>query len=165
MTLYQYNSAIANFNFAIDEATGEITNGEEYDRLNQERNEKVENTALLIKDKVAFLKAIEDEEKQLAAKKQTLKNEIQWLKDYLGMILGQYETFKTARVTISHRNTEAVEYEDEQKLAMWLRRHKKSDLTSVKYKVNSKADIKALIKSGVKVPFAKIVENNNIQIK
>ena len=48
-TLYEINEKLLNFEFEIDEETGEILNAGELDNLELARDEKIENLCLYIK--------------------------------------------------------------------------------------------------------------------
>ena len=87
---------------------------------------------------------------QLAA-----KNKAESLKRYLEMALGG-EKFKTSKVSISYRKSEIIEIDEIEKLSdKFIKIEKKAD----------KKAIKVAIKEGAEIVGARIVENNNIQIK
>ena len=46
MTLYEIDKALADFEFEIDEDTGEILNAADLDELNLARDQKIENIGL-----------------------------------------------------------------------------------------------------------------------
>ena len=50
MNLFDVNSDIENFEFKCDEETGEILNLDELDNLKMQKDEKIENIALYIKN-------------------------------------------------------------------------------------------------------------------
>lgn len=50
MKLYEIDKAIEDFEFQIDDATGEILNIDELDNLELNKHDKVENIALFIKN-------------------------------------------------------------------------------------------------------------------
>lgn len=68
----------------VDEETGEIIDLEKLEALNIERDKKVEGIALAVKNYAAEAKAIKEEEEKL----------------------------KTARVSVSYRNSESVTIDD-----------------------------------------------------
>ena len=111
MTLYEINKAIEEtFYSAIDPETGEILSDEALaalDQLEEDRAVKVENIALFVKNLTAEADAIKAEEDRLHARRKTAENRAQWLKDYLNNMLAG-EKFKTARCSVSFRNTDSV---------------------------------------------------------
>ena len=164
MKLYEYNEAIANFAFQIDEETGEVLNCEEFEALQLGRREKILATGLKIKDLESDNKAIDDEIKRLQAWKETGKNEIAWLKDYLSRMLEDGEKVSEPNLKIGWRSSEALGITDEPALIEWLKLNRPEGLTFKEPTVNKTA-VKGLIKQGVKIPMAKIEQRNNIQIK
>lgn len=154
--LYELNAMIEAFEFEIDEETGEITNIGDLDALQIERDEKMENIALWIKNLKADAKAYADEEKSFYAKKKAAENKVESLKNYLQYCLNG-EKFKTDRVTVSYRNSKSADIVNE-------------SLIPEEYKVPqepkiSKADILKDLKEGKDVPGANLKEKQSIQIK
>lgn len=155
-TLYELTHALATFDFEIDEETGEIINAEELDALEIERDEKIENIALWIKNLTSDAEAYKKEKESFAKKEQTAKKKVESLKEYLRWNLDG-EKFKTDRVTISWRRSEAVEIIDQEKIpkGWFVEQDPKLD----------KAGIKAALKDGEEIPGVILKENNSIQIK
>ena len=157
MNLYELNRAIAEFDLEIDEETGEITNLDELDQITLERDEKVENIALWVKDLLAEADAIKAEEQALAKRRKQAENKAERLKDYLmGNLAG--EKFKTPKVAISYRTSEAVEILDENLIP--------EEFLAIKteYKPDKKA-IKDELKAGGEVEGAELVKRTSLQIK
>ena len=76
MTLFELNDALRNFNLEIDEETGEILNAAELDALEMQRDEKIENIALWIKNLKAEAEAVKMKaEAEAEAKRLVLKAE------------------------------------------------------------------------------------------
>ena len=155
-TLYELTSALAEFDFDIDEETGEILNAEELDALEIERDEKIENIALWIKNLTSDAEAYKKEKDNFAKKEQAAKKKVESLKEYLRWNLDG-EKFKTDRVTISWRRSEAVEVIDQEKIP-------KGWFVDQEPKLD-KAGIKAALKDGEEIPGVILKENNSIQIK
>lgn len=155
-TLYELTSALAEFDFDIDEETGEILNAEELDALEIERDEKIENIALWIKNLTSDAEAYKKEKDNFAKKEQAAKKKVESLKEYLRWNLDG-EKFKTDRVTISWRRSEAVEVINQEKIpkGWFIDQDPKLD----------KAGIKAALKDGEEIPGVILKENNSIQIK
>lgn len=108
MTLYEIDSAIMD---CVDEETGEIIDLEKLEALNIERDKKVEGIALAVKNYAAEAKAIKEEEEKLAKRRRSCENAAQRCKDYLSHALDG-EKLKTARVSVSYRNSESVTIDD-----------------------------------------------------
>lgn len=112
MTLYELNDSIRRaIEQGFDEETGEIFDADALEALEIQRDEKIENIALFIKELTAEAKAIKEEKMTLAKRQQTAENKAEWLKQYLTKCLDG-EKFKTAKVAISYRKSETVEFID-----------------------------------------------------
>lgn len=106
MTLYEIDSRIEEIIANADPETGEI----DFDALESaemERNAKCENIALALKNYEAEAKAYAAEEKAFKERKQTAERQVKKLKEYLGYALN-YEKFKTTKVAVTFRKSEAV---------------------------------------------------------
>lgn len=154
--LYEINSQIENFDFEIDEETGEILNFKELENLEIERAEKIENIALWYKNLLSDAEAFKAEEKAFKERREQAEKKAESLKNYLNFAL-KGETFKTVKVEIKYRKSESVNVTDVSKLA-------REYLTIVEPKPNKTA-IKKAIKDGKIIEGAEIIVNNNIQIK
>jgi hypothetical protein len=154
--LYEINSQIENFDFEIDEETGEILNFKELENLEIERAEKIENIALWYKNLLSDAEAFKAEEKAFKERREQAEKKAESLKNYLNFAL-MGETFKTVKVEIKYRKSESVNVTDVSKLA-------REYLTIVEPKPNKTA-IKKAIKDGKIIEGAEIIVNNNIQIK
>ena len=110
--LYEIKLALATYEMEFDPETGEWTNEDELDALNMERDEKIENILLWVKNLKADAKAIKDEEDALKARRKALENKAEHLTDYVAFGLAG-EKFSTPRVAVQWRRTESVEILDE----------------------------------------------------
>ena len=157
MNLYEIDERLE---LGFDTETGEILDSDYLDKLEMERDSKIENIALWIKNLKSDAEALKAEKEVFAQRQKSAENKMEQLKKYLANVLGG-EKFKTVKVLISYRKSESVEVEDMQKLLDF------GDDTLIKYAepTANKTAIKAAIKSGVVVPGVKISENNNMQIK
>lgn len=154
--LYELTRAIEEFDLEIDEETGEVTNLDELDALELERDTKVENIALWVKNLTAEAAAIKAEVQNLTKRQKAAENKAERLKDYLiGNLAG--EKFKTPKVAISYRTSESVELtgEPEDLPPEFLRQKLEA----------KKTDIKKALKAGRTVPGAVLVEKQNLQIR
>lgn len=111
-TLYEINDAyIDAFNRAVDPETGEIMDEDawaEFEQLTLDRDTKIENTALFIKNLRSDAEAYKAEKDSFAKKQKAAENTAENLKKYLQRILNG-EKFKSTRVSVSHRKSEVVE--------------------------------------------------------
>lgn len=166
MKLYEIDAAIESlYAEAVDPETGEISEEafERLDALQMERAEKIENVALWHKNALAESKAIGDEIEALRARKKALDAKLEWQKGYLSRALSG-EKFETPRVAVTYRKSEAVTIDDEAAFCEFYKDDDSIVTTSVKLSAN-KTNLKKLLKSGVPVVGASLVERLNIQIK
>lgn len=157
MNLYELNKAIADFDLEIDEETGEVLNADDLDQITLARDEKIENIALWVKDLLAEADAIKAEEQALAKRRKQAENKADWLKRYVAQAL-EGEKFKTPRVAISYRTSEAVEILDEDLIP------EEFLMIKTEYKPDKKA-IKDELKVGGEVEGAVLVKRTSLQIK
>ena len=161
MNLYEINSQIENFEFKFDEETGEVLNMNELDELQMEKDEKIENIALWIKNLKADEKALDDEIKVLQARKKAKKNRVENLSSYLEMALNGSK-FERNRVSISFRKSTSVIIDDEQG---FIDMFGETEMISQKVVTSiNKKEVKAYLKDNVS-SLAHIEERQNIQIK
>lgn len=113
MTLYEINKQIMDaVEYGCDSETGEIIDASALDTLKIARDEKHENTALLIKDLRAQEKAIAEEEAALHKRRTTLANKAGSLAEYLQWSLDG-EMLTTPRCAVQYRRTQVVNITDE----------------------------------------------------
>ena len=106
-TLYELTDALKNFELDIDEETGEILNSDELDALELERDTKIENIALWVKNLLSDAEAYKREKDNFYSKEKAAKNKAERLKGYLEYVLAG-DKFKSDRVTISYRKSESL---------------------------------------------------------
>ena len=158
MNIYEIDNAMFSL---IDEETGEIKDYEAFEEMQMIPEEKIENTALWYKNLVAESKAIREEEKALAERRKSLENKAEQLKDYVNQAL-QGNKFSTSKVAISYRKSTAVEVDDE--FIDYAMKNNDRLLTFKKPEAN-KTVIKDMLKDGVEIPHATLIERNNMSIK
>ena len=164
MTLFEINNEIRSIlDFvAVDEETGELIGSIDFARINElnlERTTKIENLALFAKELMVEIDAIKEEANTLKERAKVKENKLEDIKSYLSFILrDNCETrFETPRTLLSFRKSEVVEI-DESKLPKKYMK-KKIELSP------DKVGIRKLLKSGVLVRGASLVEKQNLQIK
>lgn len=155
--IYQIKQEIENFNFEIDEETGEFLNALAWDELNMAYEEKVENIACYIKNLASDVLAFKAEEESIAKRRKSMEKKIDYLKKLLSNNMGG-EKFSTAKCAVSFRRSETVDVEDVALLPAELLRVKTT------YEADKTA-IKAAIKAGKEVKGCRLVENISTQIK
>lgn len=158
MNLYEINQEVLNL---VDMETGEIEDFERFEQLSMERNSKIENIALWIKNlnaESAALKAeklaFDEREKQASAKAESLRG-------YLERILCG-ETFKTPKVNLTYRKSVQTVVDDG--FVEWAKTNK-PELLSMNEPAANKTAIKNAISSGECFEFAHLEERQNLQIK
>lgn len=156
MTLYEINEQIQKaIELGFDPETGEILDASALEQLQLDRDEKIENICLFIKDLKAEAAALDAEKKNLDARSTVAKRKSDSLSRYLQAMLDG-EKFKTARCSISYRKTSAVIVDDENELPELCVRIKKEP---------NKTAIKDYINAGVSVPGAHIEDRQSMIIK
>lgn len=154
--LYDLVREIEDFEFEIDEETGEILNANDLDNLELEKNEKIEQLCLWIKNLKSDAAAYKAEKDSFAKKQKAAENKAESIKNYIAYILAG-EKFKTDRVTVSYRKSEQVECPDMSLVDDDYLRFKEPELDKTK--------IKKALKDGIKVGGCMLVERQNMQIK
>ena len=158
MKLYEIDSAIYE---CIDAETGEIIDIDKLNNLMMERDAKIEGAACWIKDLKAEAEAIKAEKMKLAERQRIAENKAESLKKWLAFAL-QGEKFKTARCSVSFRNTEFVEVTPEGLNGLM---HGHDELLTYKDPEPNKTAIKQAIKDGLNVPGVQLVQNVSTIIK
>lgn len=163
MTLYEINEKLTNMvENSIDLETGEILfTDEDIEALQMERDEKIENIVLYIKNQDAFGKALREEEKVLAARRKTIENRVERLKEYLTRQLAG-EKFATTKCAISFRKSVSPEFDED--FIGWAKDFGEQYLRYKEPEVN-KTEVGKALKQGIEVPHARLEEHLNIQIK
>lgn len=152
-TLYEIDSAIMD---CVDSDTGEIINEDKLNALLMERSEKLEGVALWIKNLESLVTALKVEEETLKKRREMTSKKVESLKNWLSAA-ADYQKFETSRVAVSFRRSEQTIVDESVIDKKWLKE-------KVTY-TPDKSAIKAAIKAGQTVAGAKIVVNQNIQIK
>lgn len=156
MTLYEINEKLRDFEFEIDEETGEIMNEDELDALEMSRAEKMRNICMLIKNYRAEAAVLKAEADAFTRRYKHAKNEAENLANYLQREL-RGESFKCTEAAVSYRKSEVVECDDISLVPADFLKYKEPEI--------DKAGIKAAIKNGVEIRGCRLVERQNIQIK
>ena len=149
MNLFEIKNEIMN---CWDQETGEIFDSKKMDQLEMERDTKIENIALYIKNLTADAEALKAEKQSFAERQKAAENKAEALKRYLA---GQ--KFSTPRVAISFRKTSSVNVTDMSLLP--------SEYLKFADPTPDKTAIKNAIKAGTAVAGAEIVDGQSMSIK
>lgn len=156
MKLFEIDEAIMN---CVDIETGEIINSEMLDKLHMERDQKIENIACWIKNLESDAEALKAQKQTFANRQRVAENKAASLKQFLTKYLDG-QKFTAPTVAISFRKSESAQIDDINAIACF-------DTRYLKYSepIADKTAIKKALKEGIAIPGARLVENNNIQIK
>ena len=158
MRLYELTSSYEQL-LEMAEQLDEETLRDTLESINEAIEEKVENTAYVIKSLEANVKIIDEEVKRLQAMKSTQQRNIKSLKEYIQesmekVGLGKIEG-SLIKVSIQN-NPPSVRLDDDFKIGKYL--------VSVEPKFDRKAILSDL-KQGLDVPGAEIVQGRSIRIR
>lgn len=161
MRLYEIDKSIEQVienGFSVDEETGELLfTPEDLEKLNLDRSEKIENTALIIKNYLALSEDIKQEENALKERRNSIQKKVDYLQNLLSMSLNG-EKFETAKCSISFRKSAKVIIDENTELP--------EEYTKSTIKVEpNKTEIKNALKQGIEIKGCRIEQTQNIQIK
>lgn len=160
MTLYEIDQKI----YALqDRETGEILDYKAFEELQMDRERKIENTALWVKDLLAEAKAIQEEIKALQERQRRNNAKAARLKGYLERALEGMK-FTTARCEVTFRKTNSLYIEDATRLLRWAEENGYDYCIRYQEPEIDKPGIKKLIKSGVDVPGAAMVSGRSVGV-
>lgn len=158
--LWEIDEQIENImNTLVDEETGEINEEalEQLEQLGIEREEKLENCGVVIKNLKAEIEAIQNEIKALKRRAEIKANKVDRLMAYVENSL-KGEPLETSKVSYSFRKSERVEISEDALVPdQWC-----------EYKIERKPkknEIKAALKNGESISGCQLVEKMNLQIK
>jgi hypothetical protein len=161
MNLYEIDAAITAL---VDPETGEISDFEKLEELNMARDQKIENVACWYKNLAAEAKAIRDEEKALAERRQSTERKAESLKQYLAYAL-QGEKFQTPKCAVSFRHTTSVQISDLDALVEWAERNGRRDYLKYAAPAPDKTEIGKSLKLGIEIPGVELAKNLSIGVK
>lgn len=153
--LYEIDFAILN---CVDPETGEVVEPELLDALLMERNAKIENVALWIKNLESDAKAYEAEETAFKGRKEKAQKKAEKLRVWLAQACDG-EKFETSRCAVSFRKSESVEVSDINKVPIEFIR-----TTTKTTESPDKNAIKEAIKAGRDVDGCALVQKFNAKI-
>lgn len=160
MKLYEISDAIraALDHIDVDPETGEILNADNLHAVEAEASEKIEATALYLRELDAEAKAAKDEADRMIARVKSMQKRSDYLKAMLLDALHATGKVKTARVTVSIRTTQAVEVSEGADLP--------EAFQTVKTTVSpNKVAIKQALLDGVEVPGCHLAARESVSIR
>lgn len=160
-TLYEYNHALDDL---VDPDTGEILDYETFIAFSMERDQKIENVAVMIKNLNAEAALIKAEEAALKARREPMERRAARLKDYLSQFLGG-ERFDCPRASLSFRKSTALNVLDAKAAAEWLEGHGHIDMVVRDAPRLDKRAVSMLVKSGEEIPGVTLEERNSLQVR
>lgn len=162
MTLYEVDEEIQELLSEVDPETGElITDYAALDALLMEREAKIENIVLFIKNLSSDVRELKAEEAALAERRKKAEKKAERLREYVSHALGG-EKFQTPRCCVSFRKSTALELGEG--FTEWAKEHADT-LLRYKEPEPDKTAIKAALAGGAEIPDAKLVQNTTMTIK
>lgn len=160
MNLYEIDQKMMEaFAAAVDPETGEIIDDEmksAFDQLAIDRDQKIENICLFIKNLRADAAALKAEKDAFAAREKAAENKAESLLRYLkGYLNG--EPFKTTRAAVSWRKTKSVKIDNLSLIP--------ADYVTQPEPVPNKIAIRKAIAAGELVPGAELVESQSMTVR
>lgn len=160
MKLYEIAPALrfALDDIEVDPETGEILSADALHAVEAEAAEKIEATALYLRELDAEAKATKEEADRMLARVKSLQKRSDYLKAMLLDALHATGKVKTARVSVSIRTTQAVAIDEGANLP--------EAYTTVKHIVSpNKVAIKQALLDGVEVPGCHLEARESVSIR
>jgi hypothetical protein len=165
MKIYEIDQEISRLMEQTDPETGEVLfDVEALEALQMERDTKVENLALAVKNMKAEIEAFKTEETALEDRRKAVEGQCERAKKYLEYVLGG-EKFKSVRVSVSYTTSPKVETDEA--FVAWAKTHADFLLRYKEPEPDKKA-IKELLNQGGEAAVeghAKIVKSTSMVIK
>lgn len=163
MQLYKIDKAIEDaINLGTDLETGELLSIDEVEALMLEKQTKIENIACWIKNLKSDLEALKAERDSFNQRIKQTNTKLVSLMAYLEFCLNG-EKFESEKCKITYRKSETVEIDNERMFMEWAEQND----TCLRYTAPEidKAKVKDLLKKGEEIPYARLEEHQNMQIK
>ena len=160
MKLYEIAPALrfALDDIEVDPETGEILSADALHAVEAQAAEKIEATALYLRELDAEAKAAKEEAERILARVKSMQKRSDYLKSMLLDAIHATGKVKTARVTVSIRKTQAVAIDEGANLP--------EAYTTVKTTVSpNKIAIKQALTDGLKVPGCRLEERESVSIR
>lgn len=141
MYLYNIDDKLLSF---MDPKTGEV-DVEEYEAYMKDREDRIENLGLWIKNFDSFASQLKQEEANLKARLEAIERKRERLAILLQATLVG-EKYQSSKLDISYRKSSAIDVPNEQEFIEWARNNKRDDLLNYPEPKPSKTDIKEYLK-------------------
>lgn len=163
MNIYEIDSKLEELlNGAIDPETGELViDDEQISALVMERNAKIENLAMYIKNKKAYAADLKAEADELNKRRKAAEQNASRAEDYLFEVLGG-EKFTSVRAAITFRKSQKVDVKPE--FYDWAERNA-PELLRFKAPEADKTAIKNRAKLGEVITGVEIIDTLSMTIK
>ena len=162
MTLYEIDNAIREvLESAADPETGELVDEallEQYDKLIMDRDQKIENIGLYIKNLEADAAAIKAEAKNLTARAKAAENKAEHLRNYMQFCLNG-QKFQSPRLSVSFRRSQKVEVDQNRLFEI------PEDYLRYKDPEVDKKRVSEALKAGEDIPGCTLVDSVSMIIK
>lgn len=160
MKLYEISDAIraALDHIDVDPETGEILSADALHAVEAEASDKIEATALYLRELDAEAKAAKDEADRMIARVKSMQKRSDYLKSMLLEALHATGKVKTARVSVSIRTSKAIEVADGVTLP-------DAFVTVRTTTTPNKTALKEAIEAGADIEGVRLVERESVQIK
>ena len=142
----------------VDTESGEIIDLEAIAALEMERDKKIENLGCWYKNLLADAEALKAQKNAFAEREKAAKAKAESLRGFLGRYLNG-KKFETAKVAMSFRKSEAVEF-DAKCIG-----DVPEEFLKFKDPELDKVAVKKAIKAGESIPGCELVARQNLQIK
>ena len=165
MNIYEIDRAIEELiASSTDPETGElILDAEQLDALQMERETKIENIALYIKNTEAFAADLKHEEESLKDRRRKEEARAKRLKEYLMSVVSD-KKFTTARVVCTFRESSRVEPDAE--FVTWAKTNRPDLLRTIPESWEPNKDaIKAALKADEQIEHAAMVSSRSVTVK
>jgi BioD-like phosphotransacetylase family protein len=161
MNLYEINKELQALIMSSVDEDGVIDEDFEsdIDELALAKDEKLLNCAKYIKNEVAFISMLKEEEKALSERRKSIEKRVDSIKKYVLSNMEAGEKVKDAQAQIGTRKSEAVEIINETLIPKDLCNH-----VPESWRVDKTA-VKTAIKSGKEIEGAKVVQRLNLTVK
>lgn len=143
---------------AVNTETGEVIDIEALEALQMEREQKIENIACWYKNLLSDADQLKEQKNAFAEREKAARSKADSLKKFLESYLDG-KKFETAKVAMSYRKSEAVEFD-----AAYIH-DIPADYLKFKEPELDKTAVKKAIKAGETIPGCQLVTRNNLQIK
>lgn len=158
MKLYEIDRAIDDFFMNnIDPETGEMTNLDELEGLQMEREQKLENIGIAVKNIRADIEALKAERENISKRIDQAQRQVNSIKAYLAYAL-QGDKLNTSKVKVTYRKSDSVVIDDLDRVP---ERFIKVETTYTPMK----AELKKAIKEGRDIDGVHLETKNNMVVR